>query len=218
MDMKAKSSLIRKLRTERLWSQEHLAKISGLGLRTIQRLESQGSGSNESIKALAAVFEVDSDSLVWRDGSYQTYKHRQWGTASLVGIAILAVTILAIHDLTQIVHPAAIGVIFGILTMTAIIFSSMTIEVNESEVSWFFGPGIFKQRILLEDIGICTKVKNPIWMGLGIHAFGTGWIYNVSGLLGIEIELKSGSFIRLGTNQPNYLLQAIDDAKDNSEK
>ena len=81
MDMKAKSSLIRKLRTERHWSQEHLAKISGLGLRTIQRLESRGSGSNESIKALASVFEVDSDSLVWRDGSYQTYKHRELGTA-----------------------------------------------------------------------------------------------------------------------------------------
>ena len=37
MDMKVKSSLIRKYRTERLWSQEHLSKVSGLGLRTIQR-------------------------------------------------------------------------------------------------------------------------------------------------------------------------------------
>lgn len=218
MDMKAKSSLIRKLRTERLWSQEHLATISGLGLRTIQRLESRGSGANESIKALASVFEVDADSLVWRDGTYQTYKHRQWGTVTLVGMIILAATILAIHDATQIFPSAAIGVLFGILTITAIVFSSMTIEVNESEVSWFFGPGIFKKRLLLEEIGHCSKVKNPIWMGFGIHAFGTGWIYNVSGLLGIEIELKSGSFIRLGTNQPNYLLQAIDDAKDNSEK
>lgn len=53
-------------------------------------------------------------------------------------------------------------------------------------------------------------------MGFGIHPFGTGWIYNVSGLLGSEIELKSGSFIRLGTNEPNYLLQAMDDAIDNA--
>lgn len=218
MDMKAKSSLIRKLRTERLWSQEHLAKICGLGLRTIQRLESRGSGSNESIKALAAVFEVDADSLVWRDGSYQEYKHKQWGTASLTGLFILAAMILAIHDQTQVIPAAAVGIIFGILTIIAIIFSSMTIEVNESEVCWSFGLGVIKKRLLLEEIGSCRKVKNPLWMGLGIHAFGTGWIYNVSGLLGIEIELKGGSFIRLGTNQPNYLLQAIDDAKDNCEK
>ncbi len=217
MEMKAKSSLIRKLRTERLWSQEHLAKISGLGLRTIQRLESRGSGSNESIMALASVFEVDPESLVWRDGSYQTYRHRQWGTASLMGLFILAIIIIVVHDVTQILPSAAIGVLFGILTIVAVTFSSMTIEVNESEVSWFFGPGIFRKRILLEEIGGCSKVKNPIWMGLGIHAFGTGWIYNVSGLLGIQIELKSGSFIRLGTDQPNYLLQAIEDAKDNSE-
>jgi hypothetical protein len=33
--------------------------------------------------------------------------------------------------------------------------------------------------------------------------------------LGGEIELKGGSFIRLGTNQPNYLIHAIADAKDN---
>ncbi len=66
MDMKAKSSLIRKYRTERLWSQEQLAEISGLGLRTIQRLEARGSGSQESIKALAAVFNVDADTLLWR--------------------------------------------------------------------------------------------------------------------------------------------------------
>lgn len=79
MNMKAKSSLIRKYRTERLWSQDHLAQVSGLGLRTIQRLESRGSGSNETIKALAAVFEVAPDTLVWSDGDYQTYKHRQWG-------------------------------------------------------------------------------------------------------------------------------------------
>jgi hypothetical protein len=102
-----------------------------------------------------------------------------------------------------------------VLTLTAIAFSSMTIEVNESEISWCFGPGFFKKTLPLEEIGQCKKVKNPIWMGFGIHAYGTGWIYNVSGLLGVEIELKGGAFIRLGTDQPNYLIQAIEDAKAN---
>jgi transcriptional regulator with XRE-family HTH domain len=217
MDMKAKSSLIRKYRTERLWSQEHLATVSGLGLRTIQRLESRGSGSMETIKALAAVFEVNADTLVWRDGCYQTYKHKQWGFVTFVALVITAATILAIDDLTQTFPPAAVGLAFGILTIVGVIFSSMTIEVNESEVSWFFGPGVFNRKIPLEEIAHCRKVRNPIWMGFGIHAFGTGWIYNVSGLLGIEIELSGGSFIRLGTNEPNYLLQAIVDAKDNLE-
>lgn len=216
MDMKAKSSRIRKLRSERLWSQEHLAQACGLGLRTIQRLESRGSGSNDTIKALAAVFEVEPESLVWRDGGYQTYHHRQWGLFSLAAIGVLAIAILAVNDIVAVIPAAAMGVLFGVLTIVAIVFSSMTIEVNENELSWFFGPGLFKKQLLLEEIGDCRKVKNPVWMGFGIHAFGTGWIYNVSGLLGIEIELTSGSFIRLGTNEPNFLLQAIEDAKDNS--
>jgi DNA-binding XRE family transcriptional regulator len=218
MDMKAKSSRIRKLRNERLWSQEHLADASGLGLRTIQRLESRGSGSNESIKALAAVFEVEPETLVWRDGGYQSYKHRQWGYVMLAIMPVIAATILFVNHLSGGLIPAAfIGVLFGILTIVAVTFSSMTVEVNESEISWYFGPGVLKKSLLLEELGACRKVKNPLWMGFGIHAFGTGWIYNVSGLLGIEIELKGGAFIRLGTNEPNYLLQAIEDAKDNSE-
>lgn len=216
MDMKAKSSLIRKYRTERLWSQEQLAEISGLGLRTIQRLEARGSGSQESIKALAAVFNVEADTLFWRDGAFQTYKHKQWGLVTLVVMPVIAAVILAINESFPL--PAAgVGVVFGVLTLAAITFSSMTIEVNESEINWYFGPGLFKKSLPLEEVGQCKKVKNPLWMGIGIHAYGTGWIYNVSGLLGIEIELKGGSFIRLGTDEPNYLAQAIEDAKDNVE-
>lgn len=217
MDMKVKSSLIRKHRAKHLWSQEQLAKVSGLGLRTIQRLEARGSGSQETVKALASVFEVKPASLIWPDGAYQTYFHKQRGFVLFIVIPILAACILLLNQEVQSIPPIALGIVSGILTVVAILFSSMTIEVNESEIAWFFGPGAFKKSILLEEVGICKKVKNPIWMGFGIHAFGTGWIYNVSGLLGIEIELKGGSFIRLGTDQPDYLIQAIEDAKDNSE-
>lgn len=214
MDMKAKSSLVRKYRTDRLWSQEQLAEMTGLGLRTIQRLESRGSGSQESIKALAAVFEVDADTLFWRDGAYQAYKHKQWGFVTFAAIPLMAVLVMIMNDLVAIPAPA-LGVLFGSLTLVAVTFSSMTIEVNESEISWYFGPGLFKKSLPLEEVGQCKKVKNPLWMGFGIHAYGTGWIYNVSGLLGVEIELKGGSFIRLGTDEPNYLIQAIEDARDN---
>ncbi len=58
MDMKLDSLVIRSEREKRAWSQEHLAGVSGLGLRTIQRIESTGSASYESAGALAAVFEV----------------------------------------------------------------------------------------------------------------------------------------------------------------
>jgi len=55
---------LRELRARRQWSQEQLAKLSGLNLRTIQRLESGAKISTESLRALAAVFEVPAESLL----------------------------------------------------------------------------------------------------------------------------------------------------------
>jgi transcriptional regulator with XRE-family HTH domain len=59
MDMKVDSSYIKAERARRAWSQEHLAEASGLGLRTIQRIEKTGAASYESARSLAAVFEID---------------------------------------------------------------------------------------------------------------------------------------------------------------
>ncbi len=55
--------LIQKLRLQRGWSQQQLADLSGLSVRTIQRLEQGQSASVESLKALAAVFEIDFSEL-----------------------------------------------------------------------------------------------------------------------------------------------------------
>lgn len=55
--------LIQKLRLQRGWSQQQLADLSGLSVRTIQRLEQGQSASVESLKSLAAVFEIDFSEL-----------------------------------------------------------------------------------------------------------------------------------------------------------
>jgi transcriptional regulator with XRE-family HTH domain len=59
MDMQIDSNRIRNERARRAWSQEHLAEVSGVALRTIQRVEANGAASFETIKALAAVFECE---------------------------------------------------------------------------------------------------------------------------------------------------------------
>lgn len=50
---------IKKMRLERHWSQDQLAEMSGLSLRTIQRIENGQNAGLESLKSLAAVFEVN---------------------------------------------------------------------------------------------------------------------------------------------------------------
>ena len=55
--------LIQKLRLQRGWSQQQLADLSGLSVRTIQRIEQGQVASTESLKSLAAVFEIDFSKL-----------------------------------------------------------------------------------------------------------------------------------------------------------
>jgi transcriptional regulator with XRE-family HTH domain len=55
--------LIQKLRLQHGWSQEQLAELSGLSVRTIQRIERGQTASVESLKALGAVFETDFSTL-----------------------------------------------------------------------------------------------------------------------------------------------------------
>jgi transcriptional regulator with XRE-family HTH domain len=63
VDMQIDSKRIRSEREKRAWSQEHLAKLTGLGLRTVQRIESTGLASYESVSAMAAVLEISVSEL-----------------------------------------------------------------------------------------------------------------------------------------------------------
>ena len=55
--------LIQKVRLQRGWSQQQLADLSGLSVRTVQRIEQGQVASTESLKSLAAVFEIDFSTL-----------------------------------------------------------------------------------------------------------------------------------------------------------
>lgn len=55
--------IVQKLRLQRGWTQEELAILSGVSTRTIQRIERGQPPSTETLKALAAVFEVDFQTL-----------------------------------------------------------------------------------------------------------------------------------------------------------
>ncbi len=51
--------MLRKLREGRGWSQEHLADIASLSVRTVQRIESGNKTSLESLMSLASALETD---------------------------------------------------------------------------------------------------------------------------------------------------------------
>lgn len=77
------SERLRTLRAGRQWSQEQLAELSGLNLRTIQRLESGAKISTESLRALAAVFEVPPETLLFREPAQSLSRPSQRALAAM---------------------------------------------------------------------------------------------------------------------------------------
>ena len=64
MDMKIVAATVKAARERRAWSQQHLADASGLSLRTVQRIEANGSASYESARAIAASLDLDVSRLL----------------------------------------------------------------------------------------------------------------------------------------------------------
>jgi transcriptional regulator with XRE-family HTH domain len=60
---------VKSLRQHKNWSQEQLAQLSGLNVRTIQRIEKGESVGLETLKSLAAVFEISVSDLKCQSNS-----------------------------------------------------------------------------------------------------------------------------------------------------
>jgi len=97
---------IKKMRLERHWSQDQLAEMSGLSIRTIQRIENGENAGLESLKSLAAVFEInitDSDKTQEMEQirKEEEYVQNVKGFYKLLAIAILSLVapfIIAVND------------------------------------------------------------------------------------------------------------------------
>jgi len=97
---------IKEMRLERHWSQDQLAEMSGLSIRTIQRIENGENAGLESLKSLAAVFEtniVDSDKKLEMEQirKEEEYVQNVKGFYKLLAVAILSLLvpfILAVSD------------------------------------------------------------------------------------------------------------------------
>lgn len=135
--MKISSTTIRRLRTDRGWSQEQLAVASGLSLRTIQRVESDGSASRETRTSLAATFGIGLTELGAEEKSLHqpvNQSHRSTVrykiTAGLSGVAFFVV-ILAAEGMVP-------GGAMWLATPSAVLATALAIY---SGLGWYFRCG-----------------------------------------------------------------------------
>ena len=99
--------------------------------------------------------------------------------------------------------------VLSALAVGAVLFSSLTVCVDSEEMRFYFGPGFWKKRIALRDIEHARVVRNAVIYGWGIRYTPHGWLYNVSGRRAVELVLRSGKALRVGTDEPEALRQAL---------
>lgn len=105
------------------------------------------------------------------------------------------------------------SIMTGGLGVIAILFSTLTVEVDEQELRFYFGPGFWRKRILLHDIEHVEVVRNKVYYGWGIRYTFHGWLYNVSGLDAVELRVSGQGTLRIGTDEPDTLKRALEQAR-----
>lgn len=128
------------------------------------------------------------------------YQHTQPGTLMLVVLLVGAAVLAAAAYLNPGAGrwPALI-VALGFVVL-AWIFSSLTVVINENQLEWYFGPGLWKYRMALSDIAAVQIVRNNVLNGFGIRMRPGFRLYNVSGLDAVELRLTNGEVRQLGTD------------------
>ena len=136
------------------------------------------------------------------------YHHTQTGYVLLtvLGAGVLLLTGLMLANGFE-----GVGlVVLLVLAVCLVMFATLTVEIDEALIIRF-GPGLIQKRFRLADISSCRVVKNPWYYGWGIHLIPSGWLFNVSGFWAVELQMKNGRKYRLGTEDPEGLVQAVQD-------
>jgi uncharacterized integral membrane protein len=136
-----------------------------------------------------------------------TYTHTQLGTLMLVVFPVIAAVGIAISWMSGRWLPAIITIIVAVVP--GLLFSSLTVEVNKDELRWYFGPGFWDYRLPLSDIKRVAVVSNDWRMGWGIRMAPGFRLYNVSGFDAVELRIGANDVVRIGTDNPQGLADAL---------
>ena len=144
------------------------------------------------------------------------YRHKQQGTliivvvgsvlVFIVGLAVYLFFILPESERFALIIQLGVAVV---LIVVLVLFSSLSVVIEDERLIVFFGPGVIKKTLALQDIASCQVVKNPWYYGWGIRLTPHGWLFNVSGTNAVEVTMTNGDRYRIGTDVPEELETAI---------
>lgn len=135
------------------------------------------------------------------------YHHTQAGTLMRVLFGLIGAGIFVGAGLAG---EWAIAAGFAALMIAVLLlFHDLHVDVEAERIRLRFGIGLLRKSVPLADVKACRRVRNNPLYGWGIRYIGRGWLYNVSGLDAVELDLASGKRLRIGTDDPEGLEKAI---------
>ena len=138
------------------------------------------------------------------------YRHTQIGYLHLVLYSALLLFIGYLNIVMDFNPFVLVGLI--VIFIVIGIFTRLTVAVDDQMIKIQFGLGVIRKVFPLKDIEAYCVVKNPWYYGWGIRFTPRGWLFNVSGFSAIELQMKSGKRYRIGTDDPDNLAKALDEA------
>lgn len=141
------------------------------------------------------------------------YKHTQIGYVTGTALAVGALIAYAAFWAEGELGWGGLLMVGGFL-VGAVLFSALTVVVTDEELRFSFGPGFWERRFAIGDIERVEVVRNSALDGWGIRYTHHGWLYNVSGLNAVELTIRGEGQIRIGTDEPETLKQAVDRARE----
>lgn len=141
------------------------------------------------------------------------YKEFQLGWLVVIIIFFMEIffTYLYMNELGD--RPLTTKVFFIVSGMNAVIlllFYGMTVTVDDEKVKISFGVGMISKTIKIASIKSIDLVKNPWYFGWGIRLIPHGWLYNISGSRGIELQfIDKKGVIRIGSKNSAKLKNEI---------
>jgi hypothetical protein len=136
-----------------------------------------------------------------------TYRHTQIGWVLLATLAGGAGIVLFATGKTG--WSTAASLVLTLLCAVALLFCTLTVRIGGGEIECRFGPGLISKRIPLAAVRGARPVRTAWYQGWGIRLTSDGWLFNVSGLDAVEVELAGGTRVRIGTDEPEALAAAI---------
>jgi hypothetical protein len=133
------------------------------------------------------------------------YEHTQTGY-QMLAVSLVLAAVISLR--------AGSSLVFGLMGLVMLVagsfFGTLTTAIDDTSVTCRFGPlGGIHERFQVADIASARAVRNSPLHGWGMRYIRHGRLWNVWGLDAVELQLRNGTRFRIGTDEPQELVKAL---------